>query len=79
MAAIPSRIGNYEVLRQIGTGGMGSVYLGRDPELDRQVAIKVIREEVQFRIAAEVHGAHPSGANLAEDLVVADSRRNSCH
>ena len=25
---------------------MGAVYLGRDPELDRQVAIKVIREEV---------------------------------
>lgn len=46
MAILPTRIGNYEVLRQIGSGGMGSVYLGRDPELDRQVAIKVIREEV---------------------------------
>lgn len=46
MATIPSRIGNYEVLRQIASGGMGSVYLGRDPELDRQVAIKVIREEI---------------------------------
>ena len=34
------------MLRQIGAGGMGAVYLGRDPELDRQVAIKVIREEV---------------------------------
>ena len=46
MVAIPTRIGNFEILRQIGSGGMGSVYLGRDPELDRQVAIKVIREEV---------------------------------
>jgi serine/threonine-protein kinase len=46
VATIPSRIGNFEILRQIGSGGMGSVYLGRDPELDRQVAIKVIREEV---------------------------------
>ena len=47
MASIPSRIGNFEVLSQIGSGGMGSVYLGRDPELGRQVAIKVIREEVR--------------------------------
>ena len=46
MAAIPEKIGIFEVIRQIGTGGMGHVYLGRDPELDRQVAIKVIREEV---------------------------------
>ena len=46
MAGIPEKIGNFEVLRQIGTGGMGAVYLARDPELDRQIAIKVIREEV---------------------------------
>jgi len=43
---LPTKIGQFEVLRQIGAGGMGAVYLGRDPELDRQVAIKVIREEV---------------------------------
>lgn len=46
MGTLPIRIGQFEVLRQIGSGGMGAVYLGRDPELDRQVAIKVIREEV---------------------------------
>ena len=46
MSGIPTKIGAFEVIRQIGTGGMGAVYLGRDPELDRQVAIKVIREEV---------------------------------
>jgi len=46
MATAPTKIGQFEVLRQLGSGGMGSVYLGRDPELDRQVAIKVIREEV---------------------------------
>jgi serine/threonine-protein kinase len=43
---IPSRIGSFEVVRQIGSGGMGAVYLGRDPELNRHVAIKVVREEV---------------------------------
>ena len=47
MASIPSRIGNFEVLSQLGSGGMGTVYLGRDPELGCQVAIKVIREEVR--------------------------------
>ncbi len=37
-----SRLGPYEVLRQIGAGGMGVVYEGRDPRLGREVAIKVL-------------------------------------
>ena len=53
MASIPSHIGNFEVLSQLGSGGMGSVYLGRDPELGRQVAIKVIREEVRDQEALD--------------------------
>jgi serine/threonine protein kinase len=47
MASLPSHIGNFEVLRHLGSGGMATVYLGRDPELGRQVAIKVIREEIR--------------------------------
>lgn len=35
-------IGNYEVLRRIGAGGMGEVYLARQVTLDRSVAIKFI-------------------------------------
>ncbi len=49
MASLPSHIGNFEVLRQLGSGGMATVYLGRDPELGRQVAIKVIREEIRAK------------------------------
>lgn len=40
----PSRLGKYEVRREIGKGSMGIVYEGFDPMLQRRVAIKVIRE-----------------------------------
>ncbi len=37
----PATIGRYRVIRRIGRGGYGQVYLARDDELDRLVAIKV--------------------------------------
>jgi serine/threonine protein kinase len=46
VAEHPSKIGNYEVVSRLGAGGMGTVYLGRDPELGRAVAIKVLREQI---------------------------------
>ncbi len=39
---IKSTIGRYEILSSIGKGAQGRVYLGRDPTLDRLVAIKVL-------------------------------------
>lgn len=47
MAVLPSHIGNFDVIRQLGSGGMGTVYLGRDAALNRKVAIKLLREQVQ--------------------------------
>ncbi len=41
---IPKKIGRYTVDRLLGSGAMGFVFLGRDPELDRAVAIKTVRD-----------------------------------
>jgi serine/threonine-protein kinase len=43
--AAPTMIGNYPVERELGRGGMGVVYLARDPRLNRQVAVKVLPAE----------------------------------
>src|SRR6266496_2268879 len=40
-----TQFGHYEIIRQIGVGGMGEVYLAQDQKLDRQVALKILNEE----------------------------------
>ena len=47
-----TRLGPYEVGELIGSGGMGEVYRARDPRLGRDVAIKVLPEEVSHDAAA---------------------------
>src|SRR5579863_8667317 len=65
-----TRIGSYEILAQIGAGGMGEVYRARDTKLNRDIAIKVLPEalahdaERRRRFVQEAQAAsalnHPS-------------------
>jgi hypothetical protein len=61
--SVGSRVGPYIILSQIGKGGMGQVFLGRDPRLDRRVALKCLlassegREDLRDRIVREARAA----------------------
>lgn len=67
MNHVPTSIGRYEVERLLGEGGMGVLYLARDPVLDRHVALKLLRvngEDLRRRFMREAQSAgrlqHPN-------------------
>ena len=48
MALTPgTRLGSYEVVALIGSGGMGEVYRARDTKLGRDVALKVLPDSLR--------------------------------
>ena len=46
--AMPMALGRYQLLEPIGRGAMGNVYLGRDPKINRIVAIKAVDLALEF-------------------------------
>ncbi len=46
LQGVPETLGHYKILRQLGTGGMGEVYLAEDSKLGRKVAIKLLPAEL---------------------------------
>jgi serine/threonine protein kinase len=70
-AAVVERLGRYQLRGEVGRGGMGCVLRARDPDLDRDLAIKVLlhgddRPEVSRRFLAEAR----TGARLQHPGVV---------
>jgi serine/threonine protein kinase len=63
-----TRLGPYELLGQIGSGGMGEVYRARDTRLGRQVALKVSSEQFSERFEQEARAIaalnHPNICQL---------------
>ena len=72
----PRRIGKYELDEVLGSGGMATVYSGRDPDLQRDVAVKVLhphlcsREESRIRFRREARAVarlkHPAVLEVYE-------------
>jgi serine/threonine protein kinase len=80
---LPRSIGRYEIVRLLGKGGMGEVYLATDPALGRRVAIKVLPPALQHdakmrgRFVNEARAVaalnHPNVITL-HDLAATDER-----
>jgi serine/threonine protein kinase/Flp pilus assembly protein TadD len=71
-----TKFGRYEILSQLGKGGMGEVYLAKDLKLDRSVALKILpadlasNHERMLRFIKEAKSAaalnHPNVAHVYE-------------
>jgi serine/threonine protein kinase len=70
------KLGRFEILKRLGQGAMGEVYLGRDPVIGREVALKTIHREAaqgaeaRERFAREARAAgtlnHPNLVTIHE-------------
>lgn len=80
LARVGDRIGRYEILAELGRGGMGCVFRARDPNLEREVALKrpwpelVADAEARARFLREARAAsritHPNVVQVLETLEI---------
>jgi serine/threonine protein kinase len=72
-AVIPDSVGNVDIVRLLGRGGMGAVYLGRDRMLSRDVAVKfllhIVAGEGDPRFEEFLHGARKAAKLRHPNLV----------
>ncbi len=71
--AARDRIGRYELIEQLGAGSMGVVYRARDPQLNREIAIKVLHTAVASDpdLMGRLSGEAEAMARLSHPNVVA--------
>src|SRR5262245_39427119 len=75
---VGATVGPYQVLARLGAGGMGEVYLGHDPRLQRRVALKCLTaadtqsDDARARVLREARAAarltHPNIAGVYDVL-----------
>ena len=61
------KIGRYELIRSLGRGSQGTVYLARDPTLDRYVAVKVLTGS-DFESSGKTDDGAPLEARISSNL-----------
>jgi eukaryotic-like serine/threonine-protein kinase len=82
----PTRMGPYRILRRLGQGGMGAVYLAFDAKENRQVAVKVLaadqapKPNILLRFQREgLHGAILTHANIVRSLDAGQDSATGLH
>ncbi len=60
-----ARLGRYFIIERVGAGGMGVVYAGYDPELDRKIALKLVRVPI---------GASPAAVTVERARLLNEAR-----